>query len=116
MRFDLSDEEWALLEPVLPKSHRSARVDDRKIVNAIFYVLRTGCRGQRAMGPTRRLVTASTAGLMAYFPLEEVRKAISDVSYPSEKIVFAMGRFEETLPSSAPGKIAPLRFYTKLNW
>ena len=42
MRFDLSDEEWALLEPLLPESRRSARVDDRKIVNAIFYVLRTG--------------------------------------------------------------------------
>src|SRR5665213_3353012 len=42
MRFDLGDEEWALLQPLLPKSRRSARVDDRKIVNAIFYVLRTG--------------------------------------------------------------------------
>src|SRR3972149_8920279 len=42
MRFDLSDEEWALLEPLLPKSRKSARVDDRKIMNAIFYVLRTG--------------------------------------------------------------------------
>ena len=40
MRFDLSDDEWALLEP--PKSRKSARVGDRKIVNAIFYVLRTG--------------------------------------------------------------------------
>jgi len=36
MRFDLSDEEWALLEPLLPKSRKSGRVDDRKIVNAIF--------------------------------------------------------------------------------
>jgi len=42
MRFDLSDDEWALLEPLLPKSRKSARVGDRKIVNAIFYVLRTG--------------------------------------------------------------------------
>ena len=42
MRFDLSDEEWALLEPLMPKSRRSARIDDRKITNAIFYVLRTG--------------------------------------------------------------------------
>ena len=42
MRFDLSDEDWALLEPLLPTSRKSARVDDRKIVNAIFYVLRTG--------------------------------------------------------------------------
>lgn len=42
MRFDLSDEEWALLEPLLPKSRKSGRVDDRKVINAIFYVLRTG--------------------------------------------------------------------------
>lgn len=42
MRFDLSDEEWALLEPLIPRSRKSGRVDDRKILNAIFYVLRTG--------------------------------------------------------------------------
>jgi transposase len=40
-RFDLSDEDWVLLEPLLPKSRKSARVDDRKIMNAIYYVLRT---------------------------------------------------------------------------
>jgi hypothetical protein len=39
MRFDLSDDEWALLEPLMPKSRKSARADDRKIMNAIFYVL-----------------------------------------------------------------------------
>src|SRR5277367_4925249 len=42
MRFDLSDEEWTLLEPLMPKSRKSVRADDRKIMNAIFYVLRTG--------------------------------------------------------------------------
>ena len=42
MRFDLSDDEWALLEPLMPKKRKSARADDRKIMNAIFYVLRTG--------------------------------------------------------------------------
>ena len=42
MRFDLSDEEWALLEPLMPSSRKSGRVDDRQIMNAIFYVLRTG--------------------------------------------------------------------------
>jgi transposase len=41
MRFDLSDEDWAVLEPLLPKSRKRARVDDRKIMNAIFYVLRS---------------------------------------------------------------------------
>ena len=65
-RFNFSDEEWALLEPPLPKSRKSARVDDRKIVNAIFYVLRTGCRGEtcrHATVPTRRHTIVFTAGL-----------------------------------------------------
>ena len=42
MRFDLSDEEWSALEPLMPKSRKSARPHDRRIINAIFYVLRTG--------------------------------------------------------------------------
>ncbi|MGH8679174.1 MAG: SsrA-binding protein, partial [Burkholderiales bacterium] len=42
MRFDLSDEEWATLEPLIPMARRSRRVDDRRIMNGIFFVLRTG--------------------------------------------------------------------------
>src|SRR5471032_2738162 len=42
MRFDLSDDEWALLEPLMPEARKSGRCDDRRIMNAIFYVLRTG--------------------------------------------------------------------------
>jgi transposase len=42
MRFDLSDEEWALLEPLMPTARKSGRKDDRHVMNAIFYVLRTG--------------------------------------------------------------------------
>ena len=42
MRFDLSDEEWAVLEPLMPTARKTARADDRTIMNAIFYVLRTG--------------------------------------------------------------------------
>jgi transposase len=42
-RFDLSDGEWALIKPLLPnKSRGVARVDDRRVLNGIFYVLRTG--------------------------------------------------------------------------
>jgi len=44
MRLDLSDEEWALLEALLPKSQKVARLDGREIMNAIFYMLRTGMR------------------------------------------------------------------------
>lgn len=42
-RYDLSDEEWRLVEPLLPKVGKGKRrVDDRQVINGIFYVLRTG--------------------------------------------------------------------------
>ena len=42
-RYDLSDAEWRLVEPLLPNKPRGvARVDDRRVINGIFYVLRTG--------------------------------------------------------------------------
>jgi transposase len=42
-RFDLSDEEWAIIAPLLPKQGRGPeRRDDRKILNGMFYILRTG--------------------------------------------------------------------------
>jgi transposase len=42
-RFDLSDKEWALIAALLPNKPRGvARVDDRRVINGIFYVLRTG--------------------------------------------------------------------------
>ena len=43
---DVSDEEWALLEPHLPAPCLTGRPRAwpmREIVNAIFYVLRSGC-------------------------------------------------------------------------
>jgi transposase len=41
--FDLSDGEWAIIAPLLPNKPRGVpRVDDRRILNGIFYVLRTG--------------------------------------------------------------------------
>ena len=43
MRFDLSDEEWAVIVPLLPKRGRGPkRVDDRQVLNGIYYILRTG--------------------------------------------------------------------------
>ncbi len=43
MRFDLSDEEWASIEPLLPPTRQGGeRRNDRQVLNGIFYVLRTG--------------------------------------------------------------------------
>ena len=38
---DVTDAEWALVEPHLP---RARRVDRREVLNAILYVLTTGCQ------------------------------------------------------------------------
>ena len=42
-RFDLSDEEWAIISGLLPEQWRDPkRKDDRQVLNGIFYILRTG--------------------------------------------------------------------------
>jgi transposase len=42
-RHDLSDGEWAVIAPLLPNRPRGvARVDDRRVISGIFYILRTG--------------------------------------------------------------------------
>ena len=42
-RFDLTDFEWSVIEPLLPNKPRGvARVDDRRVLNGIFWRLRTG--------------------------------------------------------------------------
>src|SRR5437870_4711226 len=46
---DLSDREWALIEPAIPPAKRGGRrreVNVREVLNAIFYVLSTGCQCQ----------------------------------------------------------------------
>ncbi|WP_372044728.1 MULTISPECIES: transposase [Tistrella] len=43
--FWLSDEQWAQLEPHLPKNQPGApHVNDRRVISAIIHVLRTRCR------------------------------------------------------------------------
>lgn len=44
---DLTDAEWALIAPIIPPAKRGGRkrtVDVREVLNAIFYVLATGCQ------------------------------------------------------------------------
>jgi transposase len=46
---DLTDAEWALVEPMIPPARRGGRPRDvnlREVLNAIFYVLWTGCQWQ----------------------------------------------------------------------
>ena len=44
---DVTDAQWALIEPLLPPARtggRPRKTEMRDVVNAIFYILRTGCQ------------------------------------------------------------------------
>ena len=43
MRYDLTDFEWSVIEPLLPMDRRGPKPkNNRQIINAMFYVLRAG--------------------------------------------------------------------------
>jgi transposase len=43
MRYELTDHDWAAIKPMLPNKPRGvARVNDRRVLNGIFWVLRSG--------------------------------------------------------------------------
>jgi Putative transposase of IS4/5 family (DUF4096) len=43
MRYELTDYEWTAIRPMLPNKPRGVpRLDDRRILNGIFWVLRSG--------------------------------------------------------------------------
>jgi transposase len=43
MRYDLTDFEWSVIEPLLPTKRRGVRPKkSRRVLNGIFWVLRTG--------------------------------------------------------------------------
>ena len=67
MRYEVTDFEWAAIRPFLPNQPRGIpRVDDRRVLNGIFWVLRLGvlpgaiCR--RPMVPVPLAIIASFVG------------------------------------------------------
>jgi transposase len=44
---DLTDEEWAVLAPLIPRAKRGGNkrsVDERSLINGLLYILSTGCQ------------------------------------------------------------------------
>jgi len=65
---DLTDAQWAVLQPLLPPPARTGRprtVDLREVLNALFYVVRSGCAWRllpHEFPGGRRCATISTCG------------------------------------------------------
>jgi transposase len=59
MRYELSDYEWTAIKPMLPNKPRGVRrVNDRRVLNGIFWVLfrRAMARPARDLWPTHHLL------------------------------------------------------------
>ena len=62
-RYDLTDFEWSVIEPVLPQKSRGVpRVDDRRVLNGIFWVLRSGAPWAATLKKATRIVVLDEAG------------------------------------------------------
>jgi transposase len=52
MRYELNDFEWTAIKPMLPNKPRGVRrVNDRRVLNSIFWVLRSGAPWPKNYGP-----------------------------------------------------------------
>jgi transposase len=90
VRFDLTDFEWSVIQPLLPtKVPGVKRVDDRRVLNGIFCGHGRALRGpisRRATGRTRPASTGSTGGGRRmcghgyWKPYQELTTAISRLS------------------------------------
>ena len=59
MRYELSDYEWRVIGPMLPNKPRGKpRVDDRRILNGIIWVLSSGAPWRDLPTPRKRIVVS----------------------------------------------------------
>lgn len=59
--YDLTDFEWCVIEPLLPNKPRGVpRVDDRRVLNGVFWVLRPVRRGATSPNAMARAPPATT--------------------------------------------------------
>ena len=62
MRYELTDYEWAAIKPFLPNKPRGVpRVNDRRVLNGIFWVLRSERRGATCRTTLARTPPATIA-------------------------------------------------------
>src|SRR5216683_3005330 len=89
---DLTDEEWALVEPLIAPAKRGGNkrtVDVREVVNGLMYVLSTGCQWRaipKDLPPrSTRCTTILTCGLGTARSIASITRSMYNVvSWPAE--------------------------------
>jgi transposase len=78
---DLTDEQWALIAPLIPPPRRGGRhrtTDMREVMDAVLYVLRTGCQWRQLPDcfPPRSTVYAYFWEWQRYGALDRIHHAL----------------------------------------
>jgi transposase len=69
MRYELSDSEWSVIDAMLPNKPRGVpRVDDRRVLNGIFWILRSGAPWR---DPPVSMVLAPLATIVSFAGVEQ---------------------------------------------
>ena len=83
--FWFSDEQWAKIEPHLPRNQRGpARKDDRRILSGIMHVLGIGCRWQE-QGPHKTVYNAENKPKLAHRLAKHPDRASTSLRDRSER-------------------------------
>ena len=107
-RFDLSDVEWGLIRPLFPNTPRGvARVDDRRVLNGIFWVLRTGSPGATCPSATA-LTPLSTTGSIAARRLASGRRCLKPLRKRRRAACSSIIRAHQQATEKMGGRITPL--------
>jgi transposase len=91
MRYELTDYEWAAIRPMLPNKPRGTpRVNDRRVLNGIFWVLRSGAPWRDL--PDIRLNLGRWRSSLCFWRCEVARMAQADMPRVMTNVRFGRGR------------------------
>ena len=84
--FYLSESQLERIKPFFPRSHGAPRVDDRRVVSGIIYVIKHGLQWKDApdeYGHTKRCTIDSSGGADSVFSIK------FSLSWPTKRLLMA---------------------------